>query len=52
MSCGGARTPSLRYNNSDYVSDEEARRAWLRRVFASEATKRIIANLYAQASGL
>jgi hypothetical protein len=31
--------------------DEGVLRTWLRRVFASDATKRIIANLYAQASG-
>ncbi len=33
------------------LPDEEALRTWLRGVFASEATKRIIASLYAQASG-
>jgi hypothetical protein len=33
------------------LPNEEELRAWLRRTFASEATKRIIANLYAQASG-
>ena len=33
------------------LKDEEALRLWLRGVFASNATKRIIANLYAQASG-
>ncbi len=32
------------------LRDEDALRSWLRGVFASEATKRIIANLYAQAS--
>jgi hypothetical protein len=33
------------------LKTEKALRGWLRRVFASEATKRIIASLYAQASG-
>ena len=33
------------------LPNEKDLRAWLRRTFASEATKRIIANLYAQASG-
>jgi hypothetical protein len=33
------------------LPNEEALRDWLRGTFASEATKRIIANLYAQASG-
>lgn len=33
------------------LQGEEEFRSWLRRTFASEATKRIIANLYAQASG-
>jgi hypothetical protein len=36
--------------NAD-LPNEDALRAWLRRTFASEATKRIIASLYAQATG-
>lgn len=32
------------------LQDEEALRTWLRRAFNSDATKRIIANPYAQAS--
>ncbi|MGC9946686.1 MAG: hypothetical protein ABSF64_10000 [Bryobacteraceae bacterium] len=34
------------------LEDEDALREWLRRMFASDATKRIIASLYSQASGL
>ena len=33
------------------LQDEEALRKWLRRTLGSDATKHIIANLYAQASG-
>jgi hypothetical protein len=33
------------------LPDEGALRRWLRGVFASDVTKRIVANLYAQASG-
>jgi hypothetical protein len=45
-----ARLPGIIPIEGMRLQDEDALRAWLRRVFASDATKRIIANLYAQAS--
>jgi hypothetical protein len=38
-------------NKAAGIPDEEALRDWLRTTLASDATKHIIANLYAQASG-
>jgi hypothetical protein len=47
---GGSSLAVVPIEGSDELRDEQTLRSWLRSVFASEASKRIIANLYAQAS--